>query len=57
MNITVDQSMYFQGQTKVSKENSIYCPSLQEGDPNADPDNHKNHPDPFLFTDSMIMTG
>jgi Ca2+ transporting ATPase len=47
--------MYFPGQTKASKENSVYY-GLQ-GDPNAEPDNHKEHPDPFLFTDSKVMTG
>jgi hypothetical protein len=26
-------------------------------DPNDEPDNHKEHPDPFLFTDSKVMTG
>ena len=61
MNVTVDQSMYFPGQTKASKENSVCFggPSyeLDKGDPNAEVDNHKEHPDPFLFTDSKVMTG
>jgi magnesium-transporting ATPase (P-type) len=25
--------------------------------PEQDQDNHKEHPDPFLFTDSKVMTG
>ena len=49
--------MYFPGQTKASKENSVCFGNLIEGDPNAEPDNHKEHPDPFLFTDSKVMTG
>jgi magnesium-transporting ATPase (P-type) len=28
-----------------------------ESGPNSEPDNHKEHPDPFLFTDSKVMSG
>jgi Ca2+-transporting ATPase len=54
MNITVDQSMYYPGQTNIEKEQSTYYGS--EGI-NGDKDNHKEHPDPFLLADSKIMTG
>lgn len=53
MNIMVDQSMYFEGQIKVDKEESRKQTS-QNGEVI---DNHRDHPDPFLFTDSKIMTG
>ena len=53
MNMKVDQSLY--GVTKerlVSKEKSfLYTEKHKE------PDNHKEHPDPFLFADSKIFTG
>ena len=52
MNITVDQSMYFSKEVAVEKEQSMYHgPTAQEVD------NHEDHPDPFLFSDSKIMTG
>ena len=54
MNITIDQSMYFKGDDAASKENSI---QYQAMNPTDEPDNHKEHPDPFLFTDSKVMTG
>jgi len=54
MNVTIDQSQYFKGDTAASKENSIFYNS---NNPNDDPDNHKEHPDPFLFTNSKVMTG
>jgi magnesium-transporting ATPase (P-type) len=53
MNITVDQSMYFPGETNVEKEQSIYYGPESK----PDEDNHEDHPDPFLFSDSKIMTG
>ena len=40
--------MYYPGQVSVEKEES----QLANGE-----DNHKSHPDPFLYTDSKIMTG
>jgi P-type Ca2+ transporter type 2C len=52
MNITVDQSMYFPGQSNVEKEQSIYY-----GPDAGEVDNHEDHPDPFLYSDSKIMTG
>jgi len=51
MNIAVDQSMYYNGQNLVSKEQSVTYSGHNE------PDNHKEHPDPFLFTDSKIKSG
>lgn len=44
--------MYFNGQTNVEKEQSIFY-----GPGEADLDNHEDHPDPFLYSDSKIMTG
>lgn len=55
MNITVDQSMYFPSQTNVEKEQSIYYGD--QGDMDNHIDNHEDHPDPFLYSDSKIMTG
>lgn len=54
MNITVDQSMYYPGQTNVEKEQSSY---YGPNSPTGYPDNHHDHPDPFLLVDSKIMTG
>ena len=54
MNITVDQSIYYPGQTNVEKEQSTF---YGRNSPNGEPDNHKEHPDPFLLSDSKIMTG
>lgn len=45
--------MYFTGQARVEKEESRRFRN-QRGET---VDNHKDHPDPFLFTDSKIMTG
>jgi len=52
MNITVDQSMYNPEETAVPKETSKYY-----GPESEVPDNHTEHPDPFLFSDSKVMTG
>jgi len=49
MNITVDESLYQKGNCKVEKEISTYYGQQQ--------DNHQTHPDPFLFSDTKIMTG
>ena len=54
MNIKVDQSIYFPGQTRVEKEESRRTLNQMTSEFE---DNHKAHPDPFLFTDSKIMTG
>ena len=53
MNITVDQQYYFPNQPpNVEKEQSqVYGPDQGE------PDNHSQNPDPFMLTDSKIMTG
>ena len=53
MNISVDQSSYYKGDVKVPKENSVELDDEEGGEP----DNHKQNPDPFLFTDSKVMTG
>ena len=53
MNIKVDQSMYYPGDTSVEKEQSSF-----EQSPDGDwRDNHRDHPDPFILSDSKIMTG
>lgn len=64
MNITVDQSLYFKdkdgsGDTlKVAKEPSeYYGPDSFDNFGLPLPDNHKSHPDPFLFSDTKVMTG
>lgn len=49
MNITVDESLYKKGDVKVEKETSVNYGQQQ--------DNHQTHPDPFLFSDTKIMTG
>ena len=56
MQITVDQGMYFENPNEalVSKETSEVYNNMEEND---EPDNHKDNPDPFLFTDSKVMTG
>lgn len=63
MNITVDESLYFskKGQGdhhRCAKEPSDYY-GLGHKDGFGLPleDNHKTHPDPFLFSDSKVMTG
>jgi magnesium-transporting ATPase (P-type) len=49
--LKVDQSMYFPKETRVDKEES------QQRNGNPEFDNHKEHPDPFLFVDSKVMAG
>lgn len=51
MNLVVDQSMYNPRDGQVAKEESLQYEDFHE------PDNHKEHPDPFLFADSKILTG
>lgn len=52
MNLVVDQSMYNSRDGQVTKEESLeYDANFHEAD------NHKEHPDPFLFADSKILTG
>ena len=56
MNITVDQQAYYPyepDQTAVEKEQSQRYDINEQGEP----DNHSSNPDPFLLTDSKIMTG
>lgn len=55
MNISCDQSMYYCGEQIVEKEESKA--PYQDNEGNHVEDNHKDHPDPFLFTDSKIMSG
>jgi len=45
--------MYFPGEFNASKEES----RRHKGDECSSNDNHKENPDPFLYTDSKIMTG
>jgi len=54
MNITVDQEMYYPGQSNVEKEQSSY---YGQNSHTGQVDNHTQHPDPFLYADSKIMTG
>jgi Ca2+-transporting ATPase len=64
MNITVDQSLYYKDKKgtgehyKVAKEPSAYY-GLSNVDQFGAPlvDNHKTNPDPFLFSDTKVMTG
>jgi magnesium-transporting ATPase (P-type) len=52
MNITVDQSIYNPRdpkEVKVEKSSSKYF--------GKGADNHQSHPDPFLLSDSKVMTG
>ena len=46
--------MYYPGQVAVAKEESEYYGNSNRG---AESDNHKKHPDPFLYTNSKVMTG
>lgn len=53
MNITVDEGIYNKEYNEpVEKEQSEYF-----GPQNETPDNHLDNPDPFLLTDTKIMTG
>jgi len=54
MNVTVDECMYYNcSETDVApKETSKFY-----GYDHEEYDNHKAHPDPFLLSDSKIMTG
>lgn len=57
MKLKVDESMYFPDHTEVEKEESrTYEIALECGAVEIE-DNHKDHPDPFLFTDSKIIEG
>ena len=51
MNISVDQSLYKSTDVCVEKEQSVYY-----GQKDLE-DNHTSNPDPFLLTESKIMTG
>lgn len=55
MNITVDQSMYYKKQPFVQKEQSVFFGQANEM--SEEIDNHNRHPDPFLLSDSKVMTG
>ena len=46
--------MYYPGQTNVEKETSDH---YGNNSPTGYPDNHTEHPDPFLLVESKIMTG
>lgn len=52
MNMVVDQSMYDARHGQVTKEESLeYDANFHE------PDNHKEHPDPFMLADSKVLSG
>ena len=54
MNMTVDESLYGNStgtQNYVEKE--ISSVTMDQ----YNPDNHKNNPDPFLYSDTKVMTG
>ena len=53
MNVTVDQNLYYPKEPTVTKTASVYYKKSRNGDV----DNHKDHPDPFLLSDSKVMTG
>jgi magnesium-transporting ATPase (P-type) len=54
MNITVDQQYYF----PIKENETEYVEKEQStGTEKGQPDNHKKNPDPFMLTDSKIMTG
>ena len=54
MNVTVDECMYYKNSetNHTPKETSKFYGYEQD-----EFDNHKNHPDPFLLSDSKVMTG
>lgn len=57
-NITVNQSMYDASQTKIEKETSKnYYANPETWNLGEELDNHKECPDPFLLSNSMILTG
>jgi magnesium-transporting ATPase (P-type) len=54
MNVTVDECMYYhcsETDAATKETSKFYGLDLEEYD------NHKSHPDPFLLSDSKIMTG
>ena len=53
MNITVDQSFYNPEEQAVEKEQSTATMTMD----GTFEDNHRENPDPFLLTDSKVMTG
>ena len=53
MNITVDQSFYNPEEYAVEKEQSTATMTMD----GTFEDNHRENPDPFLLTDSKVMTG
>jgi len=59
MNITVDQTMYNNAQMSIEKSLSQEFTQDRENvvEEEMEIDNHKDNPDPFLLTGSMILTG
>jgi magnesium-transporting ATPase (P-type) len=58
MNITVDQSLYYETtRDPVKRAQQIKC--IKETSMSADDgsDNHRENPDPFLFSNCKVMTG
>jgi len=54
MNITVDESIYG---TEGYIEKELSTQFNENAEDGGETDNHKQNPDPFLLTGSMIMTG
>jgi len=52
MDMRVDQSLYNRDEKDIVKEQSV-----QNSPDSEEPDNHKDNPDPFLFSDSKVMKG
>jgi hypothetical protein len=49
--------MYFPADHKVDKEESVFYGDHEGHEADKHIDNHTKHPDPFLYTDSKILTG
>jgi magnesium-transporting ATPase (P-type) len=54
--LVVDESIYGRGIDVVKEESRILYPQNQNQGYEEE-DNHKQNPDPFLFTDSKVMKG
>jgi len=56
MNMTVDQSDYWQKDRNAPKETSVHY-AEEDDDSYEEIDNHKENPDPFLLTNTKVMCG
>jgi Ca2+-transporting ATPase len=54
MNITVDESMY---DTSTTTQNYVAKEISHVTMDSYNPDNHKDNPDPFLYSDTKVMSG